>query len=383
MKNIIPKTIYVCLLIGILSGISFGASKPEPSLAVRVADAVLQRWPDPTAINRNGWEYNSGIVLVGIEKVYQRTKNPKYLKYIKQWVDAYIDNQGHVSFKKDDNNLDHLQPGLLLLFLYEETRQEKYKKATVTIRREFDNQPRNAVGGFWHKQRYPKEMWVDGIYMAEPFLVKYGYLFGDQEYCNQEATFQTILMASHAQDPKTGLLYHGWDQDKNAPWADPATGLSNVFWSRGNGWYAVALVEILEYLPKDHPQRQRLLEILSKVAVGLKQTQSPATGLWYQVLDRRDRKDNWPETSGSAMFVYALKTAVDKGYIDTSFMAVARKGWEGVQTRVKPGMFPEISGAVQGMGVQNSYQDYVDQKQLVNSTHGLCGVMLAGSAMEF
>jgi unsaturated rhamnogalacturonyl hydrolase len=370
------------------AGAGWGVAAPpqaEPTLAVRFADSVLQRWPNPTAIDRHGWEYNSSIVLVGVQKVYERTKEPKYLKYIQKWVDSFIDGKGNINFKKTDNNLDHLHPGLLLLFLYDETGLEKYKKAAQTIRQEFDNQPRNAAGGFWHKQRYPNEMWADGIYMAQPFLAGYGVRFGEREYCFDEATFQTILIADHLQDSKTGLVYHGWDQDRNAAWADPETGRSPMVWCRGMGWYLMALVEILDDLPKDHPRYGRICEILAKAAAGARQAQDPKTGLWYQVLDRGDRPDNWIETSGSAMFVYALKKAVENGYLDPSYRAVAQKGWEGLQTKVSfdERRLPVISGSVQGMGVQESYENYIHQKLLVNSSHGLCGIMLAAAAMEY
>ena len=386
MKRNWLKIAAIGLWVMLATGVCWGAAKPEPpKLAVQFANMVMEKWPDPTAIDSNGWEYNSSIVLVGIEQVYLKTKDPKYLKYIQKWVDYFIDDRGNVKFNKEANNLDHLHPGLLLLFLYEQTGQDRYKKAAMTIRREFDNQPRNAEGGFWHKQQYPNEMWADGIYMAEPFLIKYGKLFGDREYCDNEASFQAVLFASHAQDPKTGLLYHGWDQDRNAAWADPRTGLSNVIWCRAMGWYMMALVEILDDLPRTHPRYQTLRTILTKAAAGLKQVQYPVSGLWFQVLDQSYRASNWWETSGSAMMVYVLKHAVDQGYLDESYRAVAAKGWEGVKTRVSYDELgqPVINGAVQGMGVQVNFENYVNKKRLINSTHGLCGVMLAGSVMEF
>ncbi len=358
-------------------------AKNEPTIGQRFADLVMARWPDPTAINHNGWEYNSSIVLVGMAKIYQKTNETRYLKYIQKWVDFYIDNRGGVAFNEAEHNLDRIHPGQLLLFLYEQTGKEKYKLAAATIRRVLAEQPRNAAGGFWHKGRYPNEMWLDGIYMAEPFLIHYGVLFNEREPCADEAAFQTTLIAKHTQDPKTGLLYHGWDQDQNAVWADPQTGLSQYFWCRGMGWYTVALVEILRDLPKNHPQYGPIVTILQKAASGLKATQDPVSGLWYQVLDRGDRQDNWHETSGSAMFVYALQSAVNQGYLDSSYAVIARKGWDGLKTKLKlNGKFPEVSGAVEGMGVQFRYEEYVNKDRLTNSTQGLCGVLFAASLME-
>ncbi len=383
MAKVYGKIALVGLLFWLLGMASLGQAKPAPTIGQRFAELVMARWPDPTAIHRNGWEYNSSIVLVGMAKIYQKTHETRYLKYIQKWVDFYIDNRGEVAFNEAEHNLDRIHPGQLLLFLYEQTGREKYKLAAATIRRALAKQPRNAAGGFWHKGRYPNEMWLDGIYMAEPFLIRYGVLFNEREQCAAEAAFQTTLIAKHTQDPRTGLLVHGWDQDKNAVWADPPTGRSQFVWCRGMGWYTVALVELLRDLPKDHPQYGPIVTILQKAAAGLKATQDPTSGLWYQVLDRRDHPDNWPETSGSAMFVYALQSAVNQGYLDSSYAAIARKGWDGLQTKLKlDGKFPAVSGAVEGMGVQSSYAEYVNKERLTNSTHGLCGVLFAASVME-
>jgi unsaturated rhamnogalacturonyl hydrolase len=362
---------------------------PRPTLAptswaVRFADSILQKWPNPTSLSGSGWEYNNGIILHGIEEVYKRTKNSKYLQYLQTFVNAYTTETGSVSFTKTADNLDHLQPGILLLLLYEETGLNRYRLAANTIRNEFNNQPRNAEGGFWHKAVYPNQMWVDGIYMAEPFLIKYGTLFGEQAYCQDEATFQATLLASHAQNASTGLLYHGWDSSKNAAWANPLNGLSPEYWNRGDGWYVMALVDILEYLPTTHPRYSTMLDILRKLVEGIKKVQDPVTGLWFQVLDKGNLSDNWLESSGSGMFVYAIKKAIDKGYVDTSYLAVAQKGWQGMQTMITLDTqgLPVIHTACTGTGVQTSYQNYINRSTSNNSSHGYCGILLAASQME-
>ncbi len=349
------------------------------------ADTVIKSWPDPTTITKKGWEYNNSIILYGIEKIYLKTKDKKYLDYIKKWVDSYIDDQGNIDFNREANNLDLLHPGLLLLFLYEETGLEKYKKASLTIRKEFDKQPRNKEGGFWHKQIYENEIWIDGIYMAEPFLIKYGFIFNEKEYCSNEAVFQTLLIAKHAQDKKTGLLFHGWHEDKNVAWADKKTGASSEIWSRGMGWYAMALVEILKYLPREHKNYKDLIKLLNDVANGIRSTQDAESGLWFQVMDKGHLKNNWIETSGSCMFIYALKIAADNGYIDKSYIDVANKAWNGIKTKIKidSNGIGYINDTVTGMGVQNTYNDYISKEKLTNSTHGLCGILLASSAMEY
>jgi unsaturated rhamnogalacturonyl hydrolase len=312
-------------------------------------------------------------------KVYEKTQDVKYINYIKKWLDSYIDASGNITWSST-HSLDIIQPGILLFKVYEVTQDSRYKTAAKNIRTRFDSFPKNAEGGFWHKQAYPNEMWLDGIYMAEPFIARYGAEFGDATFCYDTATFQTLLLASHAKNSSKNLLYHGWDQDKNAAWANSSTGLSPEFWSRGMGWYAMALVDILDYLPTSHKDYNNMLTLFKNVAAGIKNVQDSKSGLWFQVLDKGTNSDDWIETSGSGMFIYALKKGVSKGYLDSSYSSVADKGWQGLMTKITSG--PTINGAVVGMGVQASYANYVNQSTSSNSTQGLCAVMLAATQME-
>ena len=194
-----------------------------------------------------------------------------------------------------------------------------------------------------------------------------------------------LLLAAHVRDPATGLLDHAWDDSpagKKASWADPTTGRSPVVWDRALGWYTMAVVDMLPDLPAG-PNRDSLLSILSGLAAGLKASQDPATGLWFEVVDKGSQSDDWVETSGSGMFVYALKVAADRGFNDAAYLPVATRGWQGLQTKltVDAGGLPSISGAVQGVTVMGTYAGYVNQKTLTNSSHGLCGILLAASEM--
>jgi unsaturated rhamnogalacturonyl hydrolase len=371
----------------LLSSALFGQA-PKTSAnatwAVRFADSIMTRWPDPVTLTNKGWEYNNGIILHGMRKVYEKTGDRRYLDYIQRWVDHYVDDEGNIQWR-EDHNLDVIQPATLLLLLFEETSLPKYQASARKVRERFDRFPKNAEGGFWHKEIYPNEMWVDGVYMAEPFLVAYGKKFQDNPYCSDTAVFQTTLAGRHTLNRRVGLLYHGWDADRNAAWADPKTGLSSFFWSRGVGWYAMALVDILEYLPEKHPGHPRLRELLRRVADGLGRTQDPKTGLWHQVMDQGGRSDNWIETSGSGMFIYALKTAADRKLLPQRFERVAARGWQGLQAFLETDQagLAVVTGAVEGMGVQKDYAGYVGKRRLSNSSHGLCAVQLAASAMEF
>lgn len=373
------------------SGGAMGTLSPT-SLAVRFANAVMARWPDPINITTGAaaWEYNRGIVLRGIEQVYRHTSDPLYLAYIQKYADQFVSANGVVNIPAA-HSFDNIQPSVLLPFLFQQKGLAKYHTAADQIRARYDTIPRNGAGGFWHKSTYPYQMWLDSIYMGEPFLMRYGATFGTcGTFCNDTVVEQVLLIAAHVR-ATTGLLYHAWDETTalegtgiKAPWADPTTGRSSVVWGRAMGWYAMALVDMLPDLPADHPGRSEMLSILSGIAAALQTTQDPVSGLWFQVIDQGSLGDNWIETSGSGMFIYALKVAVNRGYINASYLAVANNGWVGLQKKVTfdANGLPTITGAVQGMGVQNDYAGYVNQLTLSNSSHGLCAILLAASEME-
>lgn len=371
------------LVVLFLTAVMPSCAAPRTAWGVRLADWVMATWPDPWAIHGGGWEYNAGIVLYGVGQTYRRTGEWRYFEYVRRWVDHFVDAEGHLMLEGPPN-LDLIQPGMVLLLVYEETPETRYRVAAGELLARLRTHPRNAAGGFWHKEIYPHEMWVDGIYMAGPFCVRYARLFGPNDLCPDEAVRQAVLLARQAQDPSTGLLRHAWDADGNAPWADPSTGLSPEVWGRGMGWYVMALIEMLQDLPPEHEGYAALLDILQKAAEGLERTQDRTSGLWHQVLDKGALPDNWLETSASAMFVYALKVGVEHGWLAARYERVARRGWEGLQAklRVEPNGTPRVLDAVEGMGVQREYAAYVNKARLTNSTHSLAAVMLASSVME-
>jgi hypothetical protein len=231
-------------------------------------------------------------------------------------------------------------------------------------------------------------MWTDGIYMAEPFVSKYGFRIGSAGYCDSIATFQPALLYSHAYNSTSKLLVHAWDETKKAAWADATTGLSPCVWSRGMGWYAAGMVDILKYLPKNHPQYNAMLTMLVNIAEGIKNAQDPATGLWYQVTDKGSQSDDYLETSGSGLFIYSLKTAVDCGFIDKSYLAVAQKGWTGLKNKftLDSQGLPVINDFVAAMSASASYALYVAAPLVAcppsTAPHGYCAALYAASAME-
>ena len=246
-------------------------------------------------------------------------------------MDSLVNSSGSISgYSMGRYWLDDIATGRLLFIIYDKTKDSRYKKAMDTLREQLDKQPRTNSGGFWHKEAYPYQMWLDGLYMAAPFYTLYGQHFNEPEDFDDVTTNQLILIESHTRDPITGLLYHGWDESKQEGWADPVTGCSPCFWGRAIGWYAMALVDVLDFLPGDHPQRDNVIAIVRRLMAAVVKYQDPATGVWYQVVDQGGREGNYLEASFSCMIVYAMTKSVRKGYIDHSYLYNARTGYDGI-----------------------------------------------------
>ncbi len=276
------------------------------------------------------WDYEQGVVLKGFDRLWKHTHNKEYFLYMKKIMDRFVQPDGSIrTYDLLDYNIDDVTPGQIVLALYKETNEEKYKKAAAILREQLTWQPRTKEGGFWHKHRYPYQMWLDGLYMAEPFYAEYSMLFSQAKDFDDVAN-QFIWMENHSRDSKTGLLYHAWDESKKQRWANPATGQSPEFWSRAMGWYMMALVDVLDYLPPNHPKRNELIAIFQRISTGVKNYQHPQSNVWYQVTDKASVKGNYPEASASCMFVYAIAKGVRMKYIDKSFSVVAKNGFDGI-----------------------------------------------------
>lgn len=363
-------------------------------LSQRMATTVMTLWPeavkgDPSRPDK--WTYEQGVALTGVEAVWLNTGDGRYFNYIKRIVDKFVADDGTIkTYKKDEYNIDNVQSGRLLVMLYKVTGQEKYAKAAAQLREQLRKHPRTSEGGFWHKQVYPSQMWLDGLYMGEPFYAGYAATFGEPE-AFEDVAKQFILMETHARDAKTGLLYHGWDESRQQRWADPATGRSPNFWGRAMGWYAMALVDSLEHFPADHPRRAELLAILGRTAAAIEKYQEPKTGLWFQVLDKGGWKGNYLESSAAAMFVYSLGKAVRLGYLPESYLKVAQKGWAGIQKEFvedAPGGGINFKGTVSVAGLGgNPYRDgsyvyYLSEKVVTNDAKGVGAFLMAATEME-
>lgn len=327
------------LLLAFTSCLMYSCIAQQKPWGVRMAETMIKTYPDSIVVKRAGevvanrptrWDYEQGVLLKSFDVLSQHTGDKKYFTYAKKIMDHFVQADGSIrTYDLLEYNIDHITPGRVVLALYSETKEEKYKKAADLLHEQLNWQPRTKEGGFWHKHRYPYQMWLDGLYMGEPFSAEYAMITNNTKGFD-DVINQFVWMEKHVRDSKTGLLYHAWDESKKQRWADPETGRAPGFWARGMGWYAMALVDVLDYIPKDHPRRKELVAILQRLAAALKNYQDPASGVWYQVVDKATTKGNYLEASASAMFVYALAKGSRLGYIDKSYSALAKKGFEGM-----------------------------------------------------
>jgi unsaturated rhamnogalacturonyl hydrolase len=330
--------------------------------SVRFARAVVARNPQVHA----RWDYTAGVVLLAIDRVAQRRNDAALSTYVKQNMDKFVQPDGSITgYKPEEFNLDHIAQGRLLFPLATRTSDSRYRKAASHLRDQLRRQPRTSEGGFWHKQIYPQQMWLDGLYMAAPFYVQYAHAFNEPAGYD-DAVRQFLLVARHTRDPRTGLMYHGWDAARAQKWADKETGLSQNFWGRAMGWYLMGAVDVLDYVPRNHPDRAALIRLVAEAAEAVARVQDPESGLWWQVLDQPNREGNYLEASASSMFVYALAKAARLGYIDSSYRAVASRGFDGlVSDLVKVGAdgLPSLTNICQVAGLggnlrrDGSYRD--------------------------
>jgi unsaturated rhamnogalacturonyl hydrolase len=358
------------------------------------ANSAIARWPNGHTGQPGTpsiWNYELGTLLRGMDSVWLSTADPSYFNYIKNSVDALLAPDGSIpTLKPEEHQLDNILLGRQLLLLYGVTRNQRYLIAAKFLYDQLAQQPRNASGGFWHKQRYPNQMWLDGLYMAEPFRAQYASISHHPEDF-ADITHQFVLMEQHARDSRTGLLYHGWDESKKERWANKQTGDSSQFWARGMGWYIMALVDTLDYYPANDPGRSQLLAILRRSAGAVARYQDPDTGLWYDVMNRAGEKGNYFESSATCMFVYALAKGIRRGYLPQTYSASAARGYKGILahfTSIAPEAEYSLTDTVKASGLggdpyrDGTYAYYIGEKVGTNDAKGVGAFLLASSEME-
>ena len=281
--------------------------------------------------------YIKGVFMLGIDKICRQNKNNQYDKFIKDWLERILDkdtkmlNRVEGDFWVSLDSLDFRQVGMVLFRQYEETGDKRYLESINELCETlFTSYPKTNNGILWHnKQNAPYQVWVDGLYMAGPICAQYAKVSGKEEY-GHHAVKQAILMYENLCDEKDGLLFHGWDESKEAGWADPVTGLSAEKWGRALGWFVVACTDMIEYLGKDFEGMDKVITYLKRVFDGLLKVQRPGDGYWSQIIDKPDAEGNWREASCTCLITYALAKAYRFGIVGEKYLAAARKAFEGV-----------------------------------------------------
>lgn len=380
MKKIIFRYWFI-----ILSTIFCIPVNAQTQWSVTTANSFIEKYPDPDSIHwvkqTNHFDWQAGYNMFAMEKLWKATGDVRYFNYVKRYVDQQVDSEGKIPDFKPDA-LDHFIPGYAILFMYEQTHSEKYKIAAHTIFEAMKTYPRNTDGSFWHASWAKNQMWVDGVFMGQIFMARYGKIFSDPSAFN-EVTRQMKLVVSHCQKPN-GLLLHAWDESRKAKWADKTTGLASEVWSEGLGWYAVLIADVFDFLPKDHPDYPIIMNHLKKLCNGLKNCQDPKTGMWCQVVDKPELPDNWTETSGTGMFLYLLKKSMEKGYIDRGeYEPIVKKAYAGIITKARINKQKQVDILqCSSIGVQESYAVYVSQPKEVNTFAAISSFILGTASME-
>jgi unsaturated rhamnogalacturonyl hydrolase len=366
----------------------FGATPLEWSQ--RFADSEMARQTKPAK-----WDYSMGLFTLSLLKLNAQIPEARFVKFSEEKIGTLISRDGKIQgYTPEEFQLDALNSGKTVLALWQITHDEKYKNAAMILRRQLDLQPRTFDGGFWHKQRYTNQMWLDGIYMAEPFYAQYAKLFGETNDFVEVAK-QIQLIGEHTYDSKTGLYFHGWDAAKIQPWANPITGCSSNFWGRADGWYAMALVDTLDFFPMNHPARAEIILRFQKLCASIVKFQDKKTGLWWQVMDQKTRQGNYLEATASAMLVYAIAKGVNKNYLPPSYSKFAKKGFDGI---VKNLIVTDGENnwsltnccSVAGLGFTNSkgrardgsFDYYVGEPIVKNDLKGVGPFILAGIELQ-
>lgn len=353
------QALLICFLM--ISPFFLSAKK---SYAQWMTESEMKRNPESWMLDfqpKLKWDYCNGLELQSILQVWKKTGNQSYFDYANSYADTIIQNDGSITgYKMKDYNIDRVNSGKMLFTLYDASKNEKYLKTIHLLREQMKTHPRTSDGGFWHKKIYPHQMWLDGLYMASPFLTEYASRFGEKEIYDDVAN-QIITMAKHSFDPKTGLYYHGWDESREQAWSNPQTGTSPNFWSRSIGWYMMAIVDVLEFFPEDHPQRPEIIKILSNLSESLDKFRDKKSGMWYQVTDKGDKAGNYLESTGSAMFIYSWTKAAQNGYLPKSYLCKSKKAYKQfVKQFVKQNADGTISltdgCAVAGLGGNPNYR---------------------------
>ena len=335
---------------------------------------------------KNRWNYIDGCMITAVLSLYEITKDEKYLAFADDFVGYFIEENGNIrTYDGQDMNLDDINAGRNLFPLYDLTGKEKYRKAMETLREQLRHQPRTKAGNFWHKKIYPYQVWLDGLYMAQPFYMQYETRYNKMEGC-RDSFLQFQRVRELMRDPVTGLYYHGYDESRKMYWADKKSGCSANFWLRAIGWFCCALVETASVMDESLYYEYRFLQsMLKELAEALIGWQDES-GMFFQVVDRSDYPGNYPETSGTALIAYVLLKGVRLKYLPERFYAPGARAMEGITERyLKTGADNKLSLGgiclVAGLGGvthrDGSIEYYLSEPVVENEAKGTAPFLLA------
>ncbi|MEP1444583.1 MAG: glycoside hydrolase family 88 protein [Paraglaciecola sp.] len=328
----LQRCIRFAVLLCVFASSSLLAKGSDELWSVRMADSEMLRNPQAYTLDWRDtprWSYTHGLELMAFWRLYQATDDERYFNYIQEYVDTLVKDDGSIkTYDISKYNIDMINPGKLLFFMWDKTQNDKYRKALDLLRSQLKDHPRTSEGGFWHKKRYTSQMWLDGLYMGTPFYAEYAVRFGTQADLD-DVVEQFQLVEKYLYRDDTGLPIHGWDETKKQYWANKQNGQSPHHWGRSIGWYAMAMVDVLDWLPKTHAQHGWLKGRLQNLLDNMLKLQH-RSGVWYQVPDKGDVGGNYLESSGSAMMTYVLARAVNKGHLPARYQAQAEKAYQGL-----------------------------------------------------
>ena len=349
-------------------------SKTLIGYAIQSCETMIKKFKSARDLPpKSRFHYHQGVFLSGMYKTYSICKDERYFQYIKDWLDSVVAEDG-TPIGQVGIQMDDMQPGILLYPMIDKYNDPKYKKAIDFLVNQFKDYPINETGGLWHKDIYPNQMWLDGLYMGGPLLAEYASRYNSPKYIDFVIT-QIKTMRKYTQDAKTNLWYHAWDESKREKWSNPITGQSPEFWGRSIGWVPVAILDVLDFVCPQHPEYKYIVQILTDLIEAICKYQSHQ-GRWYQVVDKGDGEGNWLETSCSCLFVAAICKAHRKGLIDDKYLEYAKKGFDGVIDSLEyDGEDILINNVCVGTGV-GDYAHYINRPTSTNDLHGVGAFLL-------
>ena len=367
-----------------LSPIQISTRLAESEMARR-GDSLSHGGWDGLTSRPSSWNYTTGLLMQAMDDLSAAVGDPRFADYARRTIDSYLTADGSIrTYQAGEFNIDNINSGKMLQRLWQRHRDPRYRAAIGVLAAQLAKHPRTSEGAFWHKQRYPHQLWLDGVYMGMPFLAGVGVAEGD-DHKVEEAVRELTIARSHLRDPRSGLYYHAWDEAKKQSWADPETGRSRFVWGRGLGWYAMALVDLLDVIPLEKTElRKPLLAMIPELAASLVRHQD-ATGVWFQIMDQPKEPGNYREASASAMFTYFLAKAINQGYLPASYEPAARKAYAGLVDEFvsihADGSFHltnvvEVGGL--GYGRDGSYRYYMSERVVEDDPKALGPAIMAG-----